>query len=223
MKKTKRTDYLSKPNVFVLNTGRCGSTTFIKACMHIDNYTCGHETLSRMIGDSRLDYPKGHIEADNRLSWFLGKLDVKYGDNAIYVHLLRDPEDTARSYIRRYPSSIVKAYRQAILMGGNDRDKPYAICRDYIDTVNINIERFLKDKSNKMIFRLEDANQDFRQFWSIIEAEGDLPSALMEFSRHYNRSKSDEESNSRSFINFSIILRKIFRLLRNLPNYIKNA
>ena len=66
-------------NVFILNSGRCGSTTWIRACTHIDNFSAGHETRSHLSGDARLDYPDRHIEADNRLSWLLGRLDRQYG------------------------------------------------------------------------------------------------------------------------------------------------
>lgn len=30
-------------NVFVLCTGRCGATTFHRACEHIENYSAGHD------------------------------------------------------------------------------------------------------------------------------------------------------------------------------------
>ncbi|MES9978612.1 MAG: hypothetical protein ABW107_07665, partial [Candidatus Thiodiazotropha sp. 6PLUC5] len=66
-------------NIFILNSGRCGSTTFIKACEHITNYTTGHETRAHLTGDKRIDYPDNHIEADNRLSWILGRIDNKFG------------------------------------------------------------------------------------------------------------------------------------------------
>ena len=84
-------------NVFVLSTGRCGSTTFIKACSHITNYSSAHESLSTRTGKQRLNYPENHIEADNRLSWLLGRLDNTYGDDAFYVHLNRNIEDTIAS------------------------------------------------------------------------------------------------------------------------------
>ena len=83
-------------NVFILNTGRCGSSTFIKACHHITNYTSGHETMSSQVLDARLGYSENHIEADNRLSWFLGRLDQKFGSEAFYVHLSRDKSATVR-------------------------------------------------------------------------------------------------------------------------------
>jgi len=78
-------------NIFVLSTGRCGSTTFYKACSHFSNYTSGHETLSSKLGIQRFAYPAFHIESDNRLSWLLGRLDTEYGNSAFYVHLTSRP------------------------------------------------------------------------------------------------------------------------------------
>ncbi len=86
-------------NVFVLCTGRCGSSTFIEACHHIANYTSAHESRSSLLGAERLAYPAQHIEADNRLSWLLGRLDAAYGDSAFYVHLQRNHPDTAASFV----------------------------------------------------------------------------------------------------------------------------
>jgi len=67
-------------HVFVLCTGRCGSVSFAKACGHFTNYTAGHDT-NRQPGPARLDYSARHIEIDNRLAWFLGGLDERYGDD----------------------------------------------------------------------------------------------------------------------------------------------
>ncbi|MCP4460367.1 MAG: hypothetical protein GY816_20445 [Cytophagales bacterium] len=72
--------------VFILSTGRCGFTTIFKACRHIENYTCGHESLSKNFGKKKFDYPENYIESDNRLSWHLGQLDSIFGDNAFFVH-----------------------------------------------------------------------------------------------------------------------------------------
>ena len=127
-------------NVFVLNTGRCGSTTFAKACGHISNFTCAHESRAGMLGDARFDYPANHIEADNRLSWLLGRLDEKYGDDAVYVHLLRDENDTARSFTKRYSGGIIKAYRgHGILLGVSEESDPMSVALDYCHTVNLSL------------------------------------------------------------------------------------
>lgn len=90
--------------VFVLNSGRCGSTTFARACqVSITNYTAGHETRSHIADSTRLDYPDRHIEADNRLSFFLAGLAVRYPADVFYVHLKREPEAVARSLVARWP------------------------------------------------------------------------------------------------------------------------
>ena len=176
-------------NIFVLSTGRCGSTTFAKACAHIVNYSSAHESLARRLGADRLAYPDNHIESDNRLSWLLGRLDRAYGDAAFYVHLKRDDEQTVESFVKRYSEGIVAAYRSAILMGPEFDDDPRKVSLDYVRTVNANIEFFLKDKTNKMNFRLENAETDFADFWKRIGAAGDYESALAEFRTSHNATK----------------------------------
>ncbi len=177
-------------NIFILNTGRCGSMTFIKACQHISNFSSSHESRCDRLGDDRLAYPDNHIEADNRLCWFLGKLDTQYGNDAAYVHLMRNKNDTASSYAKRlFPGGIIPAYRKGILQHFPDDIPDLDVSLDYCDTVNSNIEHFLKDKTRKMVFHLENAKQDFEQFWDFIGAEGDLEAALAVFNTAYNASK----------------------------------
>ena len=175
-------------NVFVLNTGRCGSTTFIKACKHITNYTSAHESLLSNIGEQRLNYPENHIEADNRLSWLLGRLEDTYGDNAFYVHLKRNTEDTVTSFSKRIDFGIMKAYEQGILMHEDHAASSEDVARDYIKTVNCNIKLFLKGKSNQMDIALETITSDFSIFWDKINATGDLDSAIHEWNKNYNAS-----------------------------------
>lgn len=174
-------------NIFILNTGRCGSTTFIKACQHINNYSATHESLVTKTGDQRFAYPASHIEADNRLSWFLGKLDQHYANNAFYVHLKRNKNATIRSFSQREDYGIMKAYKEGILLGANQQ-KPEEIAADYIDTIDLNIKLFLKDKTNTMEFNLETAINDFKIFWDKISAKGNLNNALAEWEINYNKS-----------------------------------
>lgn len=178
-------------NVFVLSTGRCGSTTFAKACAHIANYTSAHESRVAMLGPARLDYPENHIESDNRLAWFLGRMEKRYGDGAFYVHLTRDRMAVARSYAKRLePGMIMPAYAQGIHLGLPQDIAPLAldIALDYVDTVTANIEAFLAGKTRRMDFRLEDAKADFERFWVAIGAQGNLAAALAEFDVAHNAS-----------------------------------
>lgn len=181
-------------NIFILNTGRAGSTTFIRACRHISNYTSAHESRTAKLGEHRLDYPNNHIEADNRLTWFLGRLDKAYGNNAIYVHLKRNNTDTARSFVNRYSHGVIKVYRDEILMRLPEKSDPMAVSLDYCHTVNSNIELFLKDKTHKLTVNLESIREDFVTFWEFIGAEGDLDKALTEFDTFYNASTNPKNT-----------------------------
>jgi len=178
-------------NIFVLNTGRCGSMSFIAACRHITNYSAGHETRIHMVGAERLAYPPDHIEADNRLSWLLGRLEAAYGDNAYYVHLRRERASVAASFARRSEFGIMRAYRDGVLLHeGETGITAEAIADDYIATVESNIALFLRGKSRVMEFRLEHAKDHFRAFWDWIGAEGDQEKALAEWDTCHNASSS---------------------------------
>lgn len=174
-------------NVFILNTGRCGSTTFIKACKHIENYSCAHESKVSEMGHERLNFSENHIEADNRLSWFLGRLDEKFGNDAFYVHLKRDDAETAKSYSTRlFSGGIIPAYINGIIFGRNSQVSGLSVGLDYCNTVNSNISLFLKDKDKKMDISLEHIKEDFVRFWEAIGAQGNLKAALAEFDVKYN-------------------------------------
>lgn len=174
-------------HVFVLCTGRCGSMTFIKACSHFSNFSAGHETRSGLLGDARFDYPSNHIEADNRLSWLLGRLDRTFGDRAHYVHLKRNTNITAQSFVGRKDRGIMRAYAGDGIIMGLDRDTdPFTVALDYCNTVNSNIEAFLKDKTHAMTVELESASTQFPEFCYWINARGDLRAALAEFDVRHN-------------------------------------
>ncbi len=176
-----------RPNVFVLGTGRCGSATFIRACSHMVNYTSGHETLSRELGEQRFAYPPRHIEADNRLSWFLGGLHARFGDDAVYVHLKRDAEQVAESYHRRWTfyGSILMAFGRGVL---KSRSGELGVAQDYVRTVTDNITHFLADKTRVHYVDIDDPLTAFKAFWRDIGAEGDLDQALAEFAKRHNSS-----------------------------------
>ncbi len=180
--------------IFILCTGRSGSFAFIKACKHISNYSSGHETNAKKIGSARFEYSDNHIEADNRLIWFLGALERKYGDSPVYVQLIRNKNETIRSLNKRWHSkvSIIRAYCAGILktpIEKLNKKRRLEICEDYYNNVNLNIEVFLESKSNSIIVNLETIQEDFQKFWNLIGARGNLEKALIEFETNYNKSK----------------------------------
>ena len=144
-----------------------------------------------MIGSERLADPDNHIEADNRLSWFLGKLEKSYGNDAFYVHLQRELTSTAKSFLKRWDFGIMKSYRTQIIMGLNKKNpdvEKLDVCLDYCETVNQNINAFLRDKTNKMDFHLENCESGFYKFWSLAGAEGNFEKAVAEWKLAYNAS-----------------------------------
>lgn len=207
-------------NVFILCTGRCGSTTFIKACRHISNFSSAHESRRGLTGDAHFSYPGNHIEADNRLSFFFGKLDQLYGNRAAYIHLKRNSAEVARSFAGRWSHGIMKAYREGMLTNVAAELEPLPVARDYCDTVSSNIALFLKDKTCKMEFNLEDAKNDFVRFWQFIGAEGNLEAALSEFNLSYNASAPVVEMKTPLAAR---IFRKMKRVVTKLPHFLKNA
>ena len=166
-------------HVFVLCTGRCGSVTFAKACGHFSNYSAGHET-NRATGPARLAYPEGHIEVDNRLAWFLGGLEERYGDDALYLHLVRDESQVAASYDRRWHhhGSLIRGFSEGVC--GHTLPGPEAAA-DLAAAVNANIRAFLRDKPHVLTGDIDDVTSWFPRFAAAIGAEGNLQAALAEF------------------------------------------
>lgn len=179
-------------NVFVLNTGRCGSVTFARACEHLTNYTVGHETRAAVLGAERLAYPADHIEVDNRLSWFLGSLGRRFDDSVtFYVHLIRDPNLVAASFARRWASpfraSMIRAFGHGIVMeaGELDDDAVRTVCDDYVRTVNDNIRAYLEHRPSITI-DIDEAAEAFGEFAARIDAIGDVDAAVRELGRIHN-------------------------------------
>ena len=216
-------------NVFILNTGRCGSSAFIKACSHITNYSSAHESKNGLLQKSRFNFPKNHIEADNRLSWQLGKLDKAYGNDAIYVHLKRSTKDTARSFARRYSDGIIKAFYITLISNNQPKaikrmskqSEPIDVAIDYCDTVNSNIKFFLKDKKHKMLIKIENIDKDFILFWKLIDAKGNINDALDEFNIKHNSYKHQSFFNKIKWWILNNYL-KFKKAILNLPNLKNN-
>ncbi|WP_100448567.1 hypothetical protein [Glycomyces xiaoerkulensis] len=185
--------------VFVLSTGRCGSVTFAAACGHLTNWTAAHESLSRKSGPARFDYPDRHIEVDNRLSWFFGPLAERFDDDrTLYVHLRRDPEAVAQSYLRRWDNpnraSMIRAFAHGIVQRKRDwpEGERLEVCRAYVDTVTANIDAFCADRPSMTIW-LERAEEQFPAFLERIGAEGDLDAAVAEWDTVHNSSPDRDQ------------------------------
>lgn len=175
-------------NVFVLSTGRCGTVSFAKACEHITNYTVGHETRIKLAGPARLDYPDDHIEVDNRLCCFLGRLDKEYGINAYYVHLERNKKDVIASYLAKGMTNAGSERRHVMSYATHllPVDAREYLLKDFIETRTADIEMFLKDKPFHLHVSLESIQKDFDTFWTAINAVGNFGEAIKVFDVRHN-------------------------------------
>lgn len=209
-------------NIFVLGTGRCGTTTFMRACRHVTNFTTAHESRVNAAGPGRLAYPEFHIEADNRLSWFLGRLDEAYGAEALYVHMLRDETAVAKSYLKRWKSehSIIYGYRTTIVPNPEPGPPPLEMVRDMCRTVNANVRAFLKDKPHAVTVNLESAEADFARVWDRAGFAGDRAAALAEWSVPYNASREAGPQGAAKLLRAPA---KLGRILKKLPDFLDRA
>lgn len=168
-------------HIFVLSPGRSGSKSFAEACKYLTNYTSAHESRSGKVGEDRFNFPLSHIEADNRLTWFLGAMAERFDSkNVLYVHLSRDFNQTVDSFVHRlqnsdYRSSIIHAFAHGILMKPGDwkPEEEVELCRLYVQTIHSNIKEFLKQRVH-MNVQLGDDGASFNRFLVSISPQGDI-------------------------------------------------
>lgn len=197
--------------VFGLNCGRSASTTFTRAFEHATNYTAGHESRRGFRSvDERLAYPDWHIESDLTLSFLLGSLAQRFSDTeTLYVHLVRDSEDVARSWAARVPDSepwllwarnelgllIKRRYRISFGYAiahqfiGNGRklgpDGVLQACRSYVRMVNDSIEEFARHHPTVRL-HVEDPDSGLGEIWMRAGVQGDFTAALGEYQTRHN-------------------------------------
>ncbi len=167
--------------------------TFAKACSHITNYTSGHET-HRNNPERFPVYPDNHIEVDSHLSGMLGQLGQQYreidkhgGATIYYVHLWREPLEVAESFLRR-PGAQRMAATMFQFAGQLTREQWLEHMYRLAEISYANISYFLQDKRLVRRYNIDQAADNWPEFWKWIEAEGDMEAAKAEFNTHYNAS-----------------------------------
>jgi hypothetical protein len=175
--------------IFVTGTGRCGSVTFSKACRHITNYTCGHETHTNkttpegLCGDvANWQYPDNHIEVSPQLVIGIPVLRRRY-PRAKWVHLVRGDRDAcARSLCIRSDMRAFAAYWFL-----NAEPDELSVAYAVYDTVRGLCESLLPDA---FTLELERARLRWSACWEFLGARGDFPGSLREWETKYNATPS---------------------------------
>mgnify|MGYP002639917025 CR=1 FL=1 len=181
--------------VFILSTGRAGTTTFTKASEHITNYTAAHESTRGMFSPDHLDFPDRHIESNPYLTFLLAPLAKRLeGQDVFFVHLQRKREGVIQSWLRRGPK-IGPGKWSPIAMGTNsrqlNRDQFEQVCGLCHDAMVGQVEAFLAriPADQQMHIWLHEAAERWPVFWQKIGAEGDLAAATAEWSVRHNKGK----------------------------------
>lgn len=193
-------------NVFVISTGRTATTAFAKAASHLTGFTADHESRAMQPFVSRLNYPSNHIEADNRLLFFLPQLEERFGDDAYYVLLKRDHALIAKSYAKRWQLtvSVVRAWTHGIRMIPRVRGEDVeACCLEFVDYAESTLDLFLKRQKNVMQFNITDARNEFIRFSQWIGVNEAPESALEEWGQRHNLNVENS---------FNVALRRRLRL-----------
>jgi len=186
---------LGNKNIFVISTGRTATTAFARAAACLPGYTSAHESRSMQPFASRLNYPDNHIEADNRLLFYLPQLENRYGNSAYYVLLKRDPSLIASSYAKRWhlTVSIVRAWTHGVRMIPRVRTAEIEqCCHDFVSYADSTLSLFLSRQKNVMEFYVSDATNEFIRFSQWIGIDKPPQSALKVWdSRHNKNYKSN--------------------------------
>lgn len=177
-------------NIFVLSTGRTATTAFATASSFIPGYTAAHESRSTKPFAERLDYAPNHIEADNRLIFFLAHIEEKFGDDAYYVQLVRSPSEVSKSYSDRWhlSVSIVRAWTHGMRMIPRIKESEIeGCCRDFVDWANSTLEIFLAKQKNVFRFDVSNAEAEYLRFLTWIGVGDPPPEAVAQWKKRHNK------------------------------------
>lgn len=176
-------------NIFLISPGRTATTTFSEAFKKVEGYTSSHESRCQYLGEDRVLYPKNHFECDNRLVWFLPRLTEKYSKTSILVNIIRDRNDIAKSYNKRWAGiRIMKSYSQGILMRPVEINN-FDVCLDYVNNAYEHIKYFSKDWKYYIEIDIENPRDGVEEICRILNLS---PGPILEYlsNNHLNKNEN---------------------------------
>lgn len=165
-------------NVFVVGTGRCGTTTFSKACSHATNMTSCHEGAAGT--PYSLIYSSDHIEIDPPLSFWVPELRRIY-PGCKFVHLVREPRGCVASMVRNDPE-ICKWFGRMVYHSEETTELQGAIALYRVVNDLIYGDDVLRVK-------LETIREQWQEVWDWMGCEGDFNASLQEWEIRHNASQ----------------------------------
>ena len=84
---------------------------------------------------------------------------------------------------------MIHAFANGIVMNPDayvTEDEQLAVCKYYVDTVYANIEEFVRNRHFCTVHLKDDGGESFSQFLSMINAQGDIDGARVEFATNHD-------------------------------------
>lgn len=173
--------------VFVVGTGRCGTSTFRHAASLALNKSVRQES-AYWNGVSHREYLDGCIEIGHQLTWVLSYLLHRYRDSKI-VHLVRDKESCVRS-LQKNGLGTIPSWYNMLYAGCHENGNPCPPCSDlfdiYYDQVNFSIPN-VTPTHRYFRLKLEAAKEQWRACWDWMSCEGDFERSLACWAKKYNQ------------------------------------
>lgn len=169
------------PRVFVVGTGRCGTSTFYQACLHATNYLSRHEAYA--IGDCPPFFFPEHpsIEIGSTLTMFIPRLKRRF-PQARWVHLQRERQACCESIARECHEESVGFAKRWLW---KSEINPVRAAEIFYDSVNDLCQSLLPEAFH---LQLETVEQQWLDCWKFMNCVGDFSSSLSVWRRKYNPS-----------------------------------
>ncbi len=154
--------------IFIVGTGRSGTSTIWQACRTIPGMQAGHESHVGTENVGNWDYPENHIEVSSQLIIGLPILKRKYPD-ALWVHVIREREACVSSLARQVgPAMDWFAHQWWMFTAGVDR---WAAAAAFYDSMNLTIVDLLPD--DPFTFHIERAHEQWPEFlrWAGLDCD----------------------------------------------------
>ena len=155
--------------VFFISPGRTATTTLAKSFGQIKSLTSGHESnVKNRLGD-RVIYPDNHVEADNRLLFFMPQLTERYGETELLVIIERNRAEIANSYRKRWwKFNLPKIFAQGILMR-DVKENDDKLVDDMVDWAYEQIHYFSKDWKNVITIKFDEIPKNLDQIFDFLK------------------------------------------------------
>ena len=155
--------------VFFISPGRTATTTLAQAFSSCVSWTSAHESNTKKRYADRCLYAQKHVEADNRLVFFLPRLTELYAASEMLVIVRRDRKKIANSYRKRWwKFNLPKIYVFGILMRSFAESEDELI-DDMVDWIYDTIFYHAKNWNNVVVLDIEQPQEGFAKIFEYMQ------------------------------------------------------